>query len=422
VQRSVSAALVAALLTACSAPRGEPVGTSSSAIISGVPSPTSQNYVVEIIHPVAGGAAECSGTLVAPNLVLTARHCVSVTPDVGFTCDSSGSGSDGGAVVSDYDPSTLYIYTGTAEATGTETAATTGVRLFHDDATNICNHDLALIELATPLTSLPIATLDLNTELEAGQNVTAVGYGLTADGTLPTVRLERTGIPIVSIGPSSDSEGYNVAPNDFDLGESICSGDSGGPALDAVGAVVGVASSGGNGTTSDNPAQSCIGSGTINLYSETSAFRDVILDAFTAVGATPVLTAVPLGASCTSDGECSTGLCAGVSSDAGTTCTADCASAACPSGSTCVVHGGESLCTPSASGGCRVASDEPESGGYWGVALAGGILLVVRRRRLQRGVRDRGECRGRPTRSRLGADSCAVAKRTRAGAGMSLLT
>jgi secreted trypsin-like serine protease len=55
--------------------------------------------------------------------------------------------------------------------------------------------------------------------------------------------------------------------NEFVVGESTCSGDSGGPALDASGAVVGVVSRGG-------PA--CTGSNATNIYTATSAFSRLI--------------------------------------------------------------------------------------------------------------------------------------------------
>ena len=65
-------------LTACGAgtlpEESEPLGTSRSAVQGGKPA-TTQTFAVGVY-----GRGLCSGTLIAPNLVITARHCVEVQP------------------------------------------------------------------------------------------------------------------------------------------------------------------------------------------------------------------------------------------------------------------------------------------------------------------------------------------------------
>lgn len=381
-----SASAFGLLVASCVAAPGETAGSSPSAIIAGDASTPAQNFVVEVVHPVGSlGAFICSGTVVAPNLVLTARHCVTATSGDAFTCDESGNGSDGGALGADYDPSTVFVYAG-LEAPGplTEPSAH-GVRFFHDGATNVCDHDIALIELSQPLTT-PVATLDLDTKVQSGQTITAIGWGVVADGGSPSVRQERGLVPIVTVGPGTDALGYEVPPNEFAVGESICEGDSGGPAVGVTGAVVGVVSSGGNNvmTMSANAAVTCLGPSTVNLYTETAAFRDVILSAFTTVGATPLLVDVPMGETCTSSAECTSGLCASIESDAGLVCTLSCATASCPDGFRCDSSGGHALCASAPSAGCSLSSGGSPWGSLFVAGLAIGCAVVARRRRAGR--------------------------------------
>src|SRR5512135_2500235 len=54
----------------------------------------------------------CSGTVVAPNLVLTARHCVSNAITTMPSCDADGRSDNGAPLGHDADPSHIAIYVG----------------------------------------------------------------------------------------------------------------------------------------------------------------------------------------------------------------------------------------------------------------------------------------------------------------------
>jgi secreted trypsin-like serine protease len=93
--------------------------------------------------------------------------------------------------------------------------------------------------------------------------------------------MQRQNVPVLDVGPSSQS-----APTDLLVGESICSGDSGGPALSAHGAIIGVVSHGGNGRYSAHrPAAGCIGKDTTNVYTRVAPFTQLIKLAFKQAGA-----------------------------------------------------------------------------------------------------------------------------------------
>ena len=403
-------ALVCLALAACSAaPRTESAGEAASPIINGKNSDDSQNAVVLLVYPVSSTEAfECTGTMLAPNLILTARHCVSKTADAAFGCDEKGNGTAGGTVGQDYVASNLLVFTGTKRPldpfNGKSDAK--GVKIFHDDAKNLCNHDLALLLLDRKIDAKPIAPVRLEAPATKGEMFTAVGWGITSTTDSPPVRQQRAGVRIEFVGPNVDATtGLAVGPNEFQVGESICQGDSGGPALDtATGAILGVVSRGGNGQapTPSDPAFTCR-SGE-NFYTMTSGFKTVILAAYAEAGQDPWIEGGPdprlakLGEPCAAAEACRSSLCLTDTAGAPTTCTQSCATDACPEGYVCSTQGSAKLCTvpppPAAPGkaspgkggtttttSCSVSrsgSDTAIAG--WGL-LGVGMFWATRRRR-----------------------------------------
>ncbi len=246
----------------------EDVEGSEQAIIGGRASTAAQDAVVMIR---IGERGQCSGTLVAPNLVLTARHCVSETNE-GIACSPTGEAIQGGEVGADFAAKSLVIYGGRSEPR----LVARGKRILHDRSRNLCNHDLALVLLDHDVQDLPSAALRLTNDTEAGELVTAVGWGLTQAGTLPSKRMQRSRVRVVEVGPSE-----SAGPSELKVGESICSGDSGGPALSRRGAVVALVSYGGNGSYDPTePAGSCTGKRATNTYTRVAPFAELIASAF----------------------------------------------------------------------------------------------------------------------------------------------
>jgi hypothetical protein len=384
-------------IAACSAAPSSPsekVVLALEPIIGGTDSSPSQNFVVLIVHPLDGlnEVYECSGTLVAPNLVLTARHCVSSTSDQGFTCDSGGNGSSGGAIAADFVPSSLWIFVGPGAPTNLvrANADAVGGQLFHDGATNLCDHDVALIGLdrSIPSTQAEVATIAFDPKPAVGDLFTAVGWGVTANNATPAVRQQRANVAISHVGPYNNSDGEEVPPSEFDVGESICEGDSGSPALNSANAVIGIASRGGNNLTptSNNLAASCEGAETLNYYSQIGAFSEVILKAFSAMGQIPKLpSGGALGSFCETSSDCASGPCIGSGTDM--YCSEMCSSASpCGAGYSCNSVSGQSLCeakSPSSSG-CSVGARFSATDGGIGLMVAAACLLGASERRRRR--------------------------------------
>lgn len=128
----------------------------------------------------------CSATLVGPSLVLTARHCVTAVAPGPFLCDDQGqllSESVGGRFRAETPLEQLYVFASAARPDFTQSASSLAVgvraaKVFHDDATVACNHDVALVQLEHAIAGAPIAALRLDGDVAVGETVTVTGYGI----------------------------------------------------------------------------------------------------------------------------------------------------------------------------------------------------------------------------------------------------
>ncbi len=295
---SVSVRLASVLglsLAACGAPSDFPTATERTAIAGGELSGEADNAVVQIqmTAPMPYVGRVCTGTLVAPNLVLTALHCVAPSVAKPFRCESDGSLSppdDGsGWLAEPVPPSDVAAYFGPSAAQ-MEPAAY-GMEIFGSGSTELCIDDIALVALDRDLPAPP-AALRLERDVSLGETLTVMGYGEGPPTPGPFVRARRDGVRVLGVGPDDTTQGTGViTPRMFVTDDGPCAGDEGGPAFAAdSGAVVGVYS---RGTVAD----ACEEAGQRHLFVKVAPYAALVRRAFVAVGATPVEEREPAGTS-----------------------------------------------------------------------------------------------------------------------------
>jgi MYXO-CTERM domain-containing protein len=392
-----SAFLLTALLLGCVAEASSTTTAKNEGrIIDGVASTAEDDAAVwlGILTPEGYPQGSCSGVLIAENVVLTARHCVSRTTDGGIACKSDGTPIAGGGVRSNYPADQLAVVIGPTIGRDSRAAAR-GKQVFNTGATNLCNNDIAIVVLDRKIAGAKIAQLRLEAPPVKGEKILAVGYGVS--NTYGRGRKRRADIPIMRVGPASSPTG-GVAPNEFEIGEGICSGDSGGPAFSmTTGAVLGVVSRGGNGAPydpmTDPPYTQCVDTAeytTHNIYTRVDNFADMFAAAFEAAGTEPWLEGgidprkFKMGEVCAAADECRSGICAEGK------CADPCsAGGTCGDGFTCTA--GACVPTPPPTPAADPNKDIVKGGtcsmGHSGdasiVAMAGllGVALLARRRR-----------------------------------------
>ncbi|WP_394835916.1 S1 family peptidase [Pendulispora rubella] len=175
-------ALTVALASGCSAKDGtEAIGASDDELV-GAPLDSEHLFSVGVCTgnvnpdgscPVSGTAntSRCSGTLVAPNLVITSRHCVErMNPPTSDRCTGSFNGTAINASVQITTSSTVY-------QSGSTWHRVESIRT--PQGTKACTDDVALLTLATKVDIEPASVYlkQSSIELDLRQGFAMVGRG-----------------------------------------------------------------------------------------------------------------------------------------------------------------------------------------------------------------------------------------------------
>lgn len=217
-------------VAACAFDAGESTRSSTQPIAGGDFAPN-ETAVVGLLT----GHSACSGTLIAPNLVLTAQHCVADAPSGPIYCGEAQFGPIHDNVMSITTRDTVL---GTVRHVVRETHVPEG-------ATDVCGGDVAVMildDLVEPDEAWPIPPR-IDASPTKDEIYRAVGFGATDDnGSGSGFRRERLGLRVLCVGSDCPVQ---VQPSEWKGETGICAGDSGGPAIDEQGRVIGVTSRGG---------------------------------------------------------------------------------------------------------------------------------------------------------------------------------
>jgi hypothetical protein len=256
------------------------LGTSQSKIFGGAKDDDGDSIAgVVALRVGAGSTFElCTGALIAPNVVLTARHCVTKNITSSVSCDENGQSANGEHVSGDEDPKSVGIYTG-ALPSFAKPPSSVARAIVAPSGPYLCNSDIALIVLAKPITDVAPLMVRTRGFARAGEVVRAIGYGQNDASSPIGTRFRKPGVEVLAQGKAVSDSKTPLGTHEFEVGKSICQGDSGGPAIsEDTGAVIGVVSRGGG-------CDEEFG----HIYTTTAGFDELFARAFEIAGTEPVV-------------------------------------------------------------------------------------------------------------------------------------
>ncbi|MBA2347819.1 MAG: serine protease, partial [Solirubrobacterales bacterium] len=199
--------------------------SSASAIVGGSEVPAGKYPA--IANVVISSAFGCTGTLIAPNWILTAGHCSSLTGGLGIATPLA------------YPPSSFTATVGTVNASGAGGERVSVDRVVVPPSYLLtAGFDTSLLRLTKPAATPPTPVAGRGYEgLYAADVLTDVtGFGVTSEGGDAPARLQEVPIPVVGDAPCAAGNGSFEARTQLCGGyaegaKDSCQGDSGGPML-----------------------------------------------------------------------------------------------------------------------------------------------------------------------------------------------
>ena len=273
-------ATLVAVMACGDAPRGsEDLSRARQAIVGGRASGEDENFSIYLESGVAGDRLRCSGTLVAPNVVLTTRHCLLLERDEGLPCTPDGEignpSDPRGQDTRVEAPENIQVYYGQQRSSFVSAGA---VAVYAANDISICKSDIGLIVLEQALGEVYVPIR--REPVHLGETFSVSGWGYTDDGQAPKLPEERStleSVRVAEVGPGLIPAGTFAIP-----GNTLCFGDSGSGAM-IDGALVGVYSRIA-GPPDTRGTQSCTLVQGRNVFAMTAPHLDLFERAFAAAG------------------------------------------------------------------------------------------------------------------------------------------
>lgn len=327
------------------APAGE-FAQQSQAIYMGDPDATHTN-VVGIVIQTANGVATCTGSLIAPNLVLTARHCVSELSSEALICSPvtiMGMAYTPTTASAPHSPG-AFLVTTDQQIRPASHFIRVGEVIVPPDSTDVpmCGKDIALLRLTSQITNVGFVVPRLDVPPRKMDTFLAIGYGAqNGMGQGSGGRRMRGELVVEHVGRAQAQPGVFVLQDQEWLGDTgTCQGDSGGPAFDELNQSFGILSRGSAGAC-DSPVYTRVDS-----YAQ--FIRDTARHAAMVGNYTPPAWVTPpepvngqVGDRCLSDAQCDPQFQCVVSFDHRVCAPLDCT--ACPDNWVC--HPSNQYCIP----------------------------------------------------------------------------
>lgn len=362
----------------------------------------------------------CSGTLVLPNLVITARHCVSETPESVEPTDTFGPAMGG--------PQNFFITTHYRMFQGT-TGWHNVKQVLVPTENTVYGNDIALLILSDQVPAAEAKPVIPGIQYSMGDtrytiNYTAIGYGkrTPTDNQSSGIRRFKMDQSLLCVPDDPNlacPEGALISPKEFYGDDGTCQGDSGSGAFEKSTFDKGTPVSWGVLSRGRGTITACKGS----AYTRLDAWRDFVVEGARQAsedwklypkptpdwtvyvpptpkdgGTTKPPTPKPgagaeLGATCAVDGDCASGICIDAP-DGSRVCSSACEDGTdlvCPEGFVCSDAAclSEALVTttpatatpPKDGGGCSTSSGATASGGLPLLGAALGLAVAASRRR-----------------------------------------